>query len=146
MVRALGVLHSLQSKKLLAVEKRQEMNILSNEEKEWWFEDYVDRDTAVASEPVKDAETATWQKQEQMNNADGVGLSTRNPEISFEGMLNGIVDRLSDLASSDDEEDREDEQDDEEDTEVGKLSEDDEPGRVMGTISKTTQLRMVSFG
>jgi len=60
-------------------------------------------------------------------------------------MLNANGDSLSDLASSEDEEDREDEDDDEEDTGHGKLSEDDEPGWVMGTISKTVQHRMESF-
>jgi len=60
-------------------------------------------------------------------------------------MLNAIRDSLSDLASSEDEEDGEDEDDDEEDTGHGKLSEDDEPGWVMGTISKTVQHRMESF-
>ena len=51
---------------------------------------------------------------------------------------------MSDLASSDDEEDLVDEEDDE-DTEEGKLSEDDQPGWVMGTISKTVQHRMERF-
>jgi len=59
--------------------------------------------------------------------------------------LNAIGDSLSDLASSDDEQDGEDEDDDEEDTGHGKLSEDDEPGWVMGTISKMVQHRMESF-
>jgi len=59
--------------------------------------------------------------------------------------LNAIGDSLNDLASSDDEEDGEDEDDDEEDTGHGKLSEDDEPGWVMGTFSKTVQHRMESF-
>jgi len=45
--------------------------------------------------------------------------------------------RLSDLASSDDWEDGEDE--DDEETAQGKLSEDDNPGWVMGTITKTVQ-------
>ena len=43
-------------------------------------------------------------------------------------MLNAIGDSLSDLVSSNDEQDGEDEEDDEEDTELGKLSDDDEPG------------------
>jgi len=60
-------------------------------------------------------------------------------------MLNAIGDSLSDLASSKDEEDGEDEDDDEEDTGHGKLSEEDEPGWAMGTISKTVQHRMESF-
>jgi len=60
-------------------------------------------------------------------------------------MLNAIGDSLSDLASSDDEEDGEDEDHDEEDTELGKLSEHDEPGWVMGTVSKTVQHPMERF-
>jgi len=43
-------------------------------------------------------------------------------------MLNGIGDSLSALAISKDEEDGEDKDDEEEDTELGKLSEEDEPG------------------
>jgi len=60
-------------------------------------------------------------------------------------MLNAIGDSLCDLGSSEDEEDGEDKDDDEENTELGKLGEDDEPGWVMGTISKTVQHCMESF-
>jgi len=52
-------------------------------------------------------------------------------------MLNAIGDSLSNLESSDDAEDGDDEDDDEKDTELGKRSKDDEPGWVMGTITKT---------
>jgi hypothetical protein len=64
--------------------------------------------------------------------------TTRKPEKTFEEMLNAIGDSLSNLVSSNDEEDGE-HKEDKEDTELGKLSEDDEPGWVMGTISKTVQ-------
>jgi len=60
-------------------------------------------------------------------------------------MLNAIGDSLSDLGHWEDKEDGEDEDDDEEDTGHGKLSEDEEPGWVMGTIPKTVQHRMESF-
>jgi len=60
-------------------------------------------------------------------------------------MLNAIGDSLSDLASSNDGEDGEDEDDDDEDPAGGKLSVDDEPSWVMGTISKTLQYRMEHF-
>jgi len=60
-------------------------------------------------------------------------------------MLNAIGDSLSNLASSDNEEDGEHQDDDEEDSAGGKLSEDDEPGWVMGTISQTVQYRMERF-
>ena len=58
-------------------------------------------------------------------------------------MLVAIGDSLSDLARSDDGEDGED--DDNEDSEQGKLSEDDEPNRVMGTINETVQQNMEKF-
>jgi len=47
-IRALGGLRSLRSKKKLAAEKRRETHFLSNEEKEKWIEDYVERETAGA--------------------------------------------------------------------------------------------------
>jgi hypothetical protein len=59
----------------------------------------------------------------------------------FKEMLDAIEDSLCDLASSDDEEHREDN----EVTEQGMLSEDDEPGWVIGTISKTVQQDMERF-
>jgi len=52
-------------------------------------------------------------------------------------MLAAIGDSLSDLASSNDREDGEDE--DDEETEQGELIKDDEPGWVMGTITKMVQ-------
>jgi hypothetical protein len=58
-------------------------------------------------------------------------------------MLVAIGDSLSDLASSKDGEDGEDE--DNEETEHGKLSEHDEHGWVIGTMSKTVQQRMERF-
>jgi len=62
-----------------------------------------------------------------------VGLTKGEPEKTFQEMMVAIGDSLSDLASSDDGEDEEDE--DDEETEQGQLSEDDEPGWVMGTIT-----------
>jgi len=53
--------------------------------------------------------------------------------------LNAIGDSLCNLASSDDEEGGEDEDDDEENISIGKVNDDDEAGRVMGTISNTLQ-------
>jgi len=143
-VRALRALRSLRSKKKLAAEKNRETHFLSNEEKEQWIEDYVERETAVARKRVEDAETAIKQRQEDMSNVEKAGLTTREPEKTFEEMLNAIGDGLSDLARSDDEEDAEDEEVDD-DTEQGKLSEDDEVGWVMGTISKSVQRHMERF-
>jgi len=60
-------------------------------------------------------------------------------------MLNAIRDSLGDLASSAEEEDGEGEDDDEVDTGHGKLREHDDPGWVMGTISRMVQHRMESF-
>jgi len=132
----------LRSKNKLAAEKRRETHFLSSEEKEKWIEDYVERETAGARKRVEDAEAAVQQEQDDMVHTEIAGLTSREPEKTFEEMMAAIGDSLSDLASSDDGEDGEDE---DEDTEQGKLSEDDEPGWVMGTITKTVQQRMESF-
>jgi len=100
----------LRSKKTLTVEKKRETHFLSNEEKEQWIEDYVERETAVARKRVEDAETAIKQRQEDMSNVEKAGLTTREPEKTFEEMLKAVGDSLSDFASSDDEEDVEDEE------------------------------------
>jgi len=109
------------------------------------MEDYVERETAVARNRVEDAETAIEQEQDDMRYAAKAGLTTTKPETAYEEMLNAIGDSLSDLESSDDGVDGEDEDDDEVDPAGGKLSEDDEPGWVKGTISKTVQYRMERF-
>jgi len=136
-VRALGALRSLRSKKRLAAEKWRETHFLSNEEKEKWIEDFVERETAGARKRVEDAEAAVQQERDDMTHAELAGLTSRKPEKTFEEMLIAIGDSLSDLACSDDGEDGEDE--DDEETVMGKLSEDDEPGWVMGTITQTVQ-------
>jgi len=110
------------------------MHFSNNKEKEKWIEDYVERETAVARKRVQDAETAIRQEPKDMTTPESAGGTTRKPETTFEEMLNTIGDSLSDLATSDNEQDGEDEEDEEDDTELGKLC-DDEPGRVMGTIS-----------
>jgi hypothetical protein len=141
-VRALGALRSLRSKKKLAVEKRQETHFVSNEEKEEWIEDFVERGTAQATKRVQDTETAIMQ---DMTTAENGGATTGKPETTLEEMLNVTRDSLCDLATSDDKQDAEDEQDAEEDTELGKLSDDDEPGWVLSRITKTVQHRMESL-
>jgi hypothetical protein len=141
-VRALGALCSLKSKKMLVAEKRREMHFLSNEEKEKWMEDYVEREIAGARKRVEDAEAAVQQEQDDMTHAEIAGLTPREPETTFEEMMAAIGDSLSYLASSDDGDDGEDE---DEETELGKVSEGDEPGWVMGTIYKRIQQGMESF-
>jgi len=85
------------------------------------------------------------QEQEHMRIVEKAQSTTTKPETTFEKMFNAIGDSLSDLPSFSDEENGEDKDDDEEDTELGKLSEDDEPGWVMGTIPKMVQHRVESF-
>jgi len=98
----------------------------------------------VANAQVQDAETAIMHEITDLTTAESAGGTTRTTETTLEMMLNAIGDSLSHLATSDDEQDGEDKEDDEEDTACGKLS-DDEPGWVMGTISKTLPHRMESF-
>jgi hypothetical protein len=125
------------------VEKRRETHFLSNEKKEKCIEDFVERETAGARKRVEDAEAAVQQEQDNMTHAELAGLRSSKPEKTFEEMLVAIGDSQSDLATSDDREDGEDE--DDEETEQSKLSEDDEPGWVTGTITKTVQERMEKF-
>jgi hypothetical protein len=138
-------LRSLQFRKKLAAEKRWETHISRNEEREKLFEDYVERETAVARMRVQDTEKAMMQEQELMGNVEKGRYTTIKHGISFEEMLNAVGDSLSDLANSENEEEGGDQDDDEEDIGHGKLSKDAEPGFVMGTISKTVQHCMGSF-
>ena len=119
------------------------MHLLSNEQKGNWIEDFFDRETAGARKRVEDAEAAVQQEQQDMTHAELTGLTSRKPETTFEEMLVAIGYCLTDLASSDHGEDGEDE--DDEETEKAKLSKDDEPGWVMGTITKTVQQRVERF-
>jgi len=82
------------------------------------------------------------EEQKHIRNVEKTRSTTTQPETTLRQMFNTIGDSLSDLASFEDEGD---EDDDEEETELGKLSEDEEPGWVMGAISKTVQHHMVSF-
>jgi len=78
-----------------------------------------------------------------MTHGELAGLTSSKHQKKFEEMLVAIGDSLSDLESSDDGEDAEDE--DDEGTNKGKLSEDDELGWVMGTITEMVQQRMERF-
>ena len=80
------------------------------------MKDYVDRGTAGAWKLVQDAQTAIKQEQEDMRTAEMVALTTREPEATFEEMLNTIGDSPSELASSNNEQDGEDRHEDEQDT------------------------------
>jgi len=73
-VRALGALRSLDSKKKLAAGKRQDTHCWSNEEKEKWIEEYVERETIVARKRVEDVGAAITQEQEDPGTAENVGL------------------------------------------------------------------------
>jgi hypothetical protein len=50
--RALGALRDLRSKKKLVVEKQRETHFLTNEEKEKWIKENVERETARATKRV----------------------------------------------------------------------------------------------
>ena len=123
--------------------KRRETHFLSNEDQDKWIKDYVERETSGARKRVEDAEAAVQHEQEDMRNAENMGLTKGEPEKTFTAMMVAIRDSLSDLASSDDGEDGEDE--DDEETEKGQLSEDDEPSWVMGTITEMVQQRLERF-
>jgi len=141
-VQALGALRSLRFKKKLPAEKRHETHFLSNEDKEKWIEDYVERETSGARKRVEDAEAVVQQEQEDMKHAEITELMTKEPEKTSEEMMVAIGDSLCDLASPDNGEDGEDE---DEETEQGKLSDDEESGWVMSIITRTVEQRMERF-
>ena len=105
----------------------------------------MDRETTEVRIRVEEAETAIQQEEDNISNAEKAELTSTKPETTFEDMSNAIGDSLSDLASSNNGEDWEDEDDDEGDPELGKLSGNDEPRWVMGTISETVEHRMECF-
>jgi len=121
------------------------MHFLSPRDQEEWTKHYVDTETTVASKRVQDAGTAIMQEQEDKSNAGKPGSTTRKPEKTFDEMMNAIEDSVSNLGRSDNEEHGEDEDNDEEGKVLGKLSLDEDPGWVMGTISTTVHPRMESF-
>jgi len=125
---------------MLAAQKRQETHFPSNEDKEQWMKHYVVRETPIARKRVEDSEAAVQQEQEDMKHAEIVVLRNQDPKNNFEVMMVAIGACLSDLAGSDAGEDGDDHDDQE--AEQGKLSEDDEPGWVIGTITKTVQQRI----
>jgi len=88
-------------------------------------------------------EAAVQEEQHDTTKAENAGLTNREPENTLQEMMVAIRDSLSDLASSDNGEDGDDA--DDEETEQGQLSEDDEPGWVMDTISSMVQQRMEMF-
>ena len=68
--------------------------------REKWIEDNLERETAVARKRIQVAETAIIEELNDMTTAEIVGETTREPETTFEQMLNAIGDSLSDHASS----------------------------------------------
>jgi len=92
---------------------------------------------------VEDTEAGVQQDQEDTRKAGNVELTIREPNQTFPEVMVAIEDSLSNHASSNDGENREDEVDEE--TEQGQLSKDDEPGWVVGTMSKTIQQRVKRF-
>jgi len=133
----------VRSKKKLAAKESAETPSLSDEQEEKWIEGYVVRDSVVARKRVEDSEAPNKQEQEYMGTAENKGLTTKQPKNTFQKMMVAIRDSLSNLARSDHRDDGEHDHDDE--TEEGKLSKDDEPSCVMGTISRTVQQRMGRF-
>jgi hypothetical protein len=64
----------------LAAEKQREIHISSNEVNDKWIKDYVDRETAGATQRVQDAEAVIGQEQEDIVTAENAGLMTRESE------------------------------------------------------------------
>jgi len=141
-VWAIRTLRSFQYKMKIAVEKLCEMHNLSNDKRDKWIEDYVETETAGGRNGVEDAEAAFQKTQENMNHAEAARLTRREPKKTYDEMHFATIDRLCDLASSDS---MEDEDDVDEEIGQGIMSEDDETGWLMGTITTTIQQCMARF-
>ena len=105
----------------------------------------MNRETTVARQQVEDAEVAIKQEQDDTSYAEKTELTVAKPKTTSVEMLNTIGESLSTLPSPDDGEDWEEVDDDNEDPQLDKHSEDDEPGWVMDTISKTVQHLLEHF-
>jgi len=129
---------------MLPAKKRREMYLLSDQVKQKWIKDYVERKTAVARKRVDVAETAIEQTQEDLRNAENTGVTPGEPENTLEEVMIATGDSLSNLAGADEEEDGDVE--DDEDPELGKLSEDDKPGWWWAQYSKPYSSTVRDFG
>jgi len=87
MGQALGALHSLRAKTKLSAEKWKETQLLSKSETEKWFEDYGERETALARNRVQNKETAILQELKDMTTAENERVITGNPETKFREIL-----------------------------------------------------------
>jgi hypothetical protein len=99
----------------------------------------------VARKRDQDTKAVIVEEQEHMGNVEKERSTTTTPDLTCEKMLDAFGGNLNNLASSKDEEDGEDKHYDEDDTGLGKLSEDDEPGWVTGTMTTTFKHRMESL-
>ena len=113
-----------------------ETYFLSHKENEKWIEDYVHRDTTMATKQVEDAETVNQQQQDDMTNDQKALMTTRKPEETIALLLNPLRDSLRDVTCSDDKEDTEEEEVDDDDTVLGRLSNDYKPGCVIQIFSE----------
>jgi hypothetical protein len=120
-----------------------ETHFWRNDAKQTWIDDDVERETAGSRKHLEFAEAVVQQKQEEMEHTEITGLTNWKPKKTFEESFVAIWDSLSDLSSYDDEEDGEKE--DDAVTKQGKLSQDDEPGWVIGTITTIVWLYMERF-
>jgi hypothetical protein len=99
------------------------------------MQQYIERDTAGATQRVEDAEAAIRKEQDNTEAAQNAGLTTRELENQFHKMIATIGDSRSDVSCSNNGNDADDVENEE--TEQGQLSEDDDPGWVMDTITET---------
>jgi hypothetical protein len=82
---------------------------------------------------VEDTEAVVQQEQEDMRKGENLGLMNMDPKKIYQEMMVAIRDSVSDLAGSDDGEDGDDMDDKE--PELGWLSDNDEPGLMIHTIT-----------
>lgn len=139
MVRAVGEMHSMMYRMKVAARGRCKGKLYETK-----IKTHVSRILCVGAllwqEGVQDSQAVIKHAQEDVKIVEMAGLTTRQPEKTFEEMLNTIRDSLSNPLSSDDAVDGQGE-DNYNDTKLGKLSLADKTGWVIGTITKMVQQR-----
>jgi hypothetical protein len=138
-IRALNALRTLKSRKRKAATKMKEIQGMSEDQREKWIENYVERETQVARQRVEAADAAV---NEDMENEYGAPPAVRTKKRTFEELLALVGDDLDNVVPSDDDDDDDDEEEPDEDEDEKEWADDDD--FVPGQMDKTTMAEIAA--
>ena len=148
-IRALQALRTLRSKKKAKAAASKDTVSMTQQEREKWIEDYVERETAVARRRVEEADAA-WELEKERLAAEALdGASTASKsKTTFAEMLKGIDDSIDDIATSDEDDEDDEDEDEEEDDIEGEIKADgtmDISDGPAGVVEERAQKRIDTF-